>query len=93
MKIKALSLLLLASITGTLTAAPKEDPFRTLAESLAEQLPESKKPDVCVGCGKCSRICPQNIDIPGAMQDFCDLLEKVPNWEDICRERAATQPI
>ena len=58
-----------------------------------EALPESKKPDVCVGCGKCSKICPQNIDIPGAMQDFCDLLEKVPNWEDICRERAATQPI
>ena len=58
-----------------------------------EALPESKKPDVCVGCGKCAKICPQNIDIPGAMQDFCDLLEKVPNWEDICRERAATQPI
>ena len=58
-----------------------------------EALPESKKPDVCVGCGKCSRICPQNIDIPGAMQDFCELLEKVPSWEDICRERAATQPI
>ena len=51
-----------------------------------EALPESKKPDVCVGCGKCSKICPQNIDIPGAMEDFCDLLEKVPNWEDICRE-------
>lgn len=58
-----------------------------------EALPESKKPDVCVGCGKCSRICPQNIDIPGAMQDFCELLEKVPSWEDICRERAAIQPI
>ena len=58
-----------------------------------EALPESKKPSVCVGCGKCSRICPQNIDIPGAMQDFCELLEKVPSWEDICRERAAIQPI
>lgn len=44
MRIKALSLLLLASLTGSLSAAPKEDPFRTLAESLAEQLPESKKP-------------------------------------------------
>lgn len=58
-----------------------------------EALPESKKPDVCVGCGKCAKICPQNIDIPGAMQDFCQLLEKVPKWEDLCRERAATQPI
>ena len=58
-----------------------------------EVLPESKKPDVCVGCGKCARICPQKIDIPGAMQDFCDLLEKVPKWEDVCRERAAAQPI
>ena len=58
-----------------------------------EALPESKKPDVCVGCGKCAQICPQKIDIPGAMQDFCDLLEKVPKWEDVCRERAAAQPI
>lgn len=58
-----------------------------------EALPESKKPDVCVGCGKCAQICPQKIDIPGAMQDFCDLLEKIPKWEDVCRERAAAQPI
>ena len=58
-----------------------------------EALPESKKPDVCVGCGKCSKICPQNIDIPGAMEDFCDLLEKIPSWEDVCRERAAAQPV
>ena len=58
-----------------------------------EALPESKKPDVCVGCGKCSKICPQNIDIPGAMQDFCELMEKIPSWEDVCRERAAAQPI
>ena len=57
-----------------------------------EALPESKKPHVCVGCGKCSKICPQNIDIPGAMQDFCDLLEKIPAWEDVCLERAAAQP-
>ena len=58
-----------------------------------EALPESKKPDVCVGCGKCSKICPQKIDIPGAMQDFCELMEKIPAWEDVCRERAAAQPI
>ena len=58
-----------------------------------EALPESKKPDVCVGCGKCAKICPQNIDIPGAMEDFCQLLEKIPAWEEVCRERAATQPI
>ena len=56
-----------------------------------EALPESKKPDVCVACGKCAKICPQNIDIPGALQDFCGMLEKIPNWEDVCRERAASQ--
>ena len=56
-----------------------------------EALPESKKPDVCVGCGKCSKICPQNIDIPGAMQDFCELMKKIPSWEDVCRERAAAE--
>jgi predicted aldo/keto reductase-like oxidoreductase len=58
-----------------------------------EALPESKKPDVCVGCGKCAQICPQKIDIPGAMKGFTELLEKAPNWAEICRQREANQPV
>ena len=27
-------------------------------------MPEEKQPHACIGCGACSRICPQNIAIP-----------------------------
>lgn len=56
-----------------------------------EGLPEHKKPSVCVGCGKCTRICPQKIDIPQAMKDFDAELEKLPSWEEICRQREEAQ--
>ena len=54
----------------------------------ASTIPEDKQPSACIGCGACSAICPQNIDIPAIMQDLAEKLKKVPNWEDICRERA-----
>lgn len=56
-----------------------------------EALPEEKKPTACIGCGKCAQICPQKIDIPGALKDFSAMLEKIPKWTDVCRERAAAQ--
>jgi len=52
-----------------------------------EALPEDKKPSACIGCGKCSRICPQGIDIPKAMEDLDALLQTIPSWQKICRER------
>ena len=45
----------------------------------------------CVGCGQCASVCPQNIDIPGALSDFADRLEKGPKWMDICRSRHASE--
>lgn len=54
-----------------------------------EGLPEDKKPSACIGCGKCTKVCPQKIDIPGAMKAFAAELEKMPSWEEICRQRAA----
>lgn len=33
-------------------------------------LPEDKRPDACIGCGSCAAVCPQAIDIPGALADF-----------------------
>ena len=56
-----------------------------------EALPEHKKPSVCVGCGKCTRICPQKINIPQAMRDFDKALEKIPSWEEVCRQRDEAQ--
>ena len=58
-----------------------------------ETLPAEKKPSACIGCGKCTQICPQKIDIPGAMKGFTELLEKAPNWAEICRQREANQPV
>ena len=33
-----------------------------------------KQPSSCVGCGACAAVCPQSIDIPGALADFCERL-------------------
>ena len=52
-----------------------------------EALPENKKPSACIGCGKCTRICPQGIDIPKALRELNALLEKIPSWKKICKER------
>lgn len=52
-----------------------------------EALSESKRPSACIGCGKCARICPQNIDIPGAMKGLAAEVAKLPSWTEICRQR------
>lgn len=52
-----------------------------------EALPKEKRPSACIGCGKCERICPQNIAVPKAMKDFTEALKKLPSWEEICRQR------
>lgn len=52
-----------------------------------EALPADQQPSACIGCGKCTGICPQKIDIPGAMKDFAARLEKLPSWAEICRQR------
>ncbi|MBQ1839945.1 MAG: 4Fe-4S binding protein, partial [Atopobiaceae bacterium] len=37
-------------------------------------LPADKQPDACLGCGSCAAVCPQQIDIPGVLADFADLM-------------------
>ena len=37
---------------------------------------EGKKPANCLACGACAAVCPQQIDIPAALAEFADLLEK-----------------
>lgn len=39
-------------------------------------MPEDKRPQACIGCGSCSAVCPQQIDIPAALADFAELLGK-----------------
>ena len=45
----------------------------------------------CINCGKCSKICPQGIDIPAQMQEFTETLAKLPTWESICHQRDEEQ--
>ena len=58
-----------------------------------EALPEDKKPSACIACGKCTKICPQNIDIPKAMADFTEAMKSIPSWAEICRQREAAQKV
>ena len=61
-------------------------PVFTVAMGI-EALPEEKRPSACISCGKCTKVCPQNIDIPQEMKAFTQALSKIPSWEAICRER------
>lgn len=35
-----------------------------------------KLPSACIGCGACAAVCPQQIDIPGTMSKFTEMLAK-----------------
>ena len=52
-----------------------------------DSLEEGSRPAACIGCGRCAKICPQKIAIPEAMKEFTLELEKIPHWEDMCRQR------
>jgi ferredoxin len=30
--------------------------------------------EACIGCGSCAAVCPQQIDIPGVLADFAELM-------------------
>ena len=47
--------------------------------------------ELCIACGKCSKICPQGIDIPAVMQELTKRLEAMPTWKEICRQRELEQ--
>ena len=63
-------------------------PHLTVAMAGAS-FPPDKRPAACIGCGKCAQICPQGIDIPGALKAFAEGLAKMPSWEETCRQREA----
>ncbi len=65
----------------------------TTAILTVEGLPDDKKMTACINCGKCSRVCPQNIDIPKALAEFAVAYDKIPKWADISAARAKVQPV
>ena len=50
-------------------------------------LPPEKQPSACIACGRCTKRCPQRIDVPKALIELSGILEKIPRWSDISRER------
>ena len=52
-----------------------------------DAIPPEKQPAACIGCGACSAVCPQGIDIPAAMRELPDLIKQSPNWAEVCRQR------
>lgn len=54
-----------------------------------DALGESGKPENCIGCGQCAAMCPQGIDVPGLMPEMKKVLDTVPSWEQLCKEREA----
>ena len=49
--------------------------FGFIAPMALGAMPADKHPDACIGCGSCSAVCPQQIDIPEALADFAELMK------------------
>lgn len=52
-----------------------------------DSMNKDKWPSACIGCGQCSSICPQKIDIPGTLKDLTNIINSMPTWADICKQR------
>ena len=47
-----------------------------IAPMALSAIPSEHQPSACIGCGKCAKVCPQGIDIPGVMKDFVQKLNQ-----------------
>lgn len=61
----------LLSLYNQLVVTGKGDFIAPMALSA---LPEDKRPSACIGCGSCAAVCPQQIDIPGTLDEFAEKL-------------------
>lgn len=57
---------LLEMYNQNLSTGPKDFISRMYLDSL----PADKRPQACVACGRCAKVCPQGIDIPAMLADF-----------------------
>jgi predicted aldo/keto reductase-like oxidoreductase len=57
--------------------AKQQDPFALMVLNFTlGGMKEAELPSSCIGCGACTKQCPQGIDIHGIMQKFTELLTK-----------------
>lgn len=47
-----------------------------MAPMYISTLPDDKRPSACIGCGGCSAVCPQAINIPEIFSDFTEKLKR-----------------
>lgn len=52
-----------------------------------DAVPVGQRACDCIDCRACKALCPQGIDVPEVLSDLAGALEKMPKWEDLCRER------
>ena len=52
----------------------KVKPSGFLVSMALAALDADKKPENCIACGSCSQVCPQQIDIPGVLARFVQML-------------------
>ena len=48
--------------------------FAFIAPMALGAMPSEKHPSACIACGACADVCPQQIDIPGALEHFAELM-------------------
>ena len=52
-----------------------------------DALDKEKLPNACIKCGSCKQICPQGIDVPTVLNKLVDMINEMPSWSQICKER------
>jgi predicted aldo/keto reductase-like oxidoreductase len=48
---------------------------------------KKSRPEDCIGCGQCEKICPQGIPVPELMKTMQEAFDAMPTWEEICLAR------
>ena len=59
----------------------------TNASMLYELMPADKQPSACIFCGACRQMCPQHIPIPVKLRELSAILDDMPKWVDISKQR------
>ena len=52
-----------------------------------DSLEADRLPGACLKCGACEKICPQRIAIPEILSELTEIIEGMPSWKQISKER------